>query len=157
MKEKQKKQPQEPKEDRLAQMTETLKRVQADFENYRKQVEKRMEDLRKTATKQLLVELLPLVDHFNLAMLHTSNHKEFRQGIELIHQQLSAVLEKQGVHQIPTENMKLDVEKHEAVEKVNSKEPENTIIKEVQRGYMLRDKVLRPAKVKISTGKEEKP
>ena len=132
-------------------LTEMLQRKQAEFENYRKQQEKRIEDIREQANKDLILQLLPLLDNFNLALKNCqTNGKEFVKGVELIYSQLFTVLENNGVKPIQTDNQDFDPYFHEALMKINSEKPENTIIEELQKGFLLKDRVIRHAKVKVS-------
>lgn len=143
--------------DPLAEMTELLKRTQANFENYRKQQEKRIEEIRAFASKDILLQLLPLLDNLNLALKNSHcNPAEFVKGIELIYSQLFDILENNGVKPILTEKQTFDPCYHEALMKVESELPVNTIVEEWQKGFTLHNKVIRHAKVKISLGKKEK-
>lgn len=142
----------------LQEMKELLQRKQAELENYRKQVEKRFTEIREMASKDIILQLLPILDNFNLALKSAdtnSNPKDFLQGVELIYSQFFSLLENNDVKPMVTENEKFDPYYHEALMKVNSELPENTIVEELQKGFMLGDKVIRHAKVKISTGKKE--
>lgn len=139
------------KEEKIQELTETLQRVQAEFENYRKQVEKREEMTKKRANKELIKEILPILDNFSLA-LKNKDGKEFKEGIELIYSELFSILEEEGVKAIEAEGKEFDPRKHEALLKEKSKEPKNTVIEVLQKGYMLKDEVLRPSKVKVSDG-----
>src|SRR3989344_2758123 len=112
--------PEEPK-DSLAELTELLQRTQANFENYRKQTEKRIEDIKQMAAKDVIVQLLPLIDNFELALKNAHVHpEEFVKGIELIYSQLSGVLQQVGVKPIMTEKTTFDPYLHEALLKVES-------------------------------------
>jgi molecular chaperone GrpE len=152
--------------DPLTQMTELAKRTQANFENYRKQTEKRIEDIRQFASKECIMQLLPIIDNFKLAIetaekqsaQNPSNSSQQTQdllkGIELIYAQLHEVLEKNGVKPIETINQKFNPHLHEALMKIPSDLPENTIIEEFQSGYIMYERVIRTARVKISNGKK---
>ena len=146
----------EEKNGQLEELTELLKRTQANFENYRKQTEKRTSELHEMASKNVLVQLLPIIDNFDLALKNTGNQKQFIEGIKLIRVQLQELLKNNDVEVINTENKEFDPYFHEALMKVSSEEPENQIIEEFQPGYTLHDKVIRHAKVKVSAGKEVK-
>ena len=147
--------PQEPK-DPLAEMTELLKRTQANFENYRKQQEKRIEEIKSLAAKEIILQVIPVLDNFDLALKNSSiNPQEFIKGVELIYSQLLEVLENNGVKPILTENQTFDPFYHEALMRVDSEFPVNTILEEWQKGFTLHNKVIRHAKVKISVGKKE--
>ncbi len=131
---------------------ELAQRTQANFENYRKQVEKRITEMREFATKNIIMELLPILDNFELALKNQG--EGFKEGIELIYAELSKILDNNDVQAIETENKQFDPYQHEALIKEVSDKPENTILDELQKGYTLHDKVIRAARVKISAGKE---
>ena len=135
-------------------LIELLQRKQAEFENYRKQQEKRIEEIKESANKELIIQLLPLLDNFELALKNCqSNQKEFIKGIELIYSQLFTVLENNGIKPMKTENQTFDPYFHEALMKIDSEKPENSILEELQKGFLLKEKVIRHAKVKVSSGK----
>ena len=133
-------------------LKELAQRTQANFENYRKQTEKRIEEIRDMASRNILSELLPIVDNFELALKNTGNVEEFQQGVELIYSQLTKLLQDNNLEQIATENETFDPHLHEALMKVPSDKPEGTIVEEFQKGFILNGKVIRRAKVKISNG-----
>ena len=138
-------------------LTELLKRNQANFENYKKQTESRVQEIRDMAAKDVILQILPIVDNFQLALKSTPQHtSEFAKGIELIYSQLFSVLENNDVKIIETEKKDFDPYLHEALMKVDSELPENRIVEELQKGFTLQGKVIRHAKVKISTGKPVK-
>jgi len=148
-------------QDLLAEMKDLLQRTQANFENYRKQTEKRIEDIRAMASKDMILQMLPILDNFELALRnndHTSEctNETFVEGVELIYSQFFSVLENNGVSVI--NKKEFDPFFHEALMRVDSKLPENTIVEELQKGFLLNDKVIRHTKVKISSGicKEDK-
>lgn len=147
-------------QDPLQEMKELLQRTQANFENYRKQMEKHLLEVRKMAATEVILQILPIVDNFELALKsagHThadgnANKDEFIQGVELIYSQLMGVLQQNDVEPIDTEGKNFDPYVHEALLKVDSDLPENRIIEEFQKGFTLHGKVIRHAKVKISSG-----
>ncbi|MBT3297463.1 nucleotide exchange factor GrpE [archaeon] len=141
--------------DPLTEVTELLQRTQANFENYRKQTEKRVEEIRKMASKDVILQVLPVLDNFELALKNSEKNEEFMKGIELIYSQLVSVLENNGVKIINTDK-NFDPFYHEALMKVDSDLSENKIIEEFQKGYILNDKVIRHSKVKVSSGKKPK-
>ena len=144
----------EQTEQQLAEMKELAQRTQANFENYRKQMEKRMEDFQKIVGKQIILQLLPIIDNFELTIKNSSAEKEhILNAIELIYAQMNTLLENNGITAIETENKEFDRYLHEALMKVESEKPENTIVEELQRGFTLNGQVIRHAKVKISMGK----
>lgn len=127
-------------------------RLQADFANYKKRNEKEREGLVKLGVESLAVELLPVIDNFERAMVMEEVQDEgFYQGIELIRKQLIEVLEKQGIEEIEAANQSFDPDYHYAVQMVDSKDHRsNTVIEVIQKGYILKDKVIRPAMVIVS-------
>ncbi len=140
-------------EDPLNEMKDLLLRTQASFENYRKQTEKRMEEMQKMASREVILQVLPLLDNFNLALKNANcNPEEFKKGVELIYSQFFNVLEDNGVESIKTDDEMFDPYYHEALMKMASDLPENMIIEEFQKGFLLNGTVIRHSKVKISAG-----
>lgn len=130
-----------------------LKRVQADFENYRKRTQKDQEDYTKYAKADLILQILPVLDNFRLAIIHLP--KELEQnawvtGVRHIETQLEQILQGEGVQEIETIGKQFDHKFHEAVEEVESEKPPGEIVEEVTKGYLLLDKVIRHAKVKVA-------
>ena len=137
-----------------------LARRQADFENYRKRTERERSETYNRALGEVVRRLLPVIDNLQRALdaertLETGESNEFRHflhGVELIGKQLGGVLEGLGVEVIPTVGELFDPHVHEAVATEETEEVEpDTIVQEMQRGYRLRDKLLRPAMVKVAT------
>ena len=149
--------PEKPKEQyAVDELKELVQRTQANFENYRKQTEKRLQEMQEFAAKHLIMQLLPVLDNFELALQNTGNVKnDFVNGMELIHRQLLGILEQGGVRPLSLEKgQAFDPYTHEALMKVASDLPENRIITQLQKGYTLHGRLLRPAKVSISAGKK---
>ncbi|MBS3116524.1 nucleotide exchange factor GrpE [Candidatus Woesearchaeota archaeon] len=146
-----------PKEDSLEEMKELLQRTQANFENYRKQNEKRISEMEKLAARHILCEIFPILDNFQLALQNTNHqkHEEFVKGIELIYAQLSSILEHHEIKVMETIGKQFNPYYHEALMKVESDQPEGIILEEFQKGYALHGSVLRHARVKISAGKNK--
>ncbi|PIN87712.1 nucleotide exchange factor GrpE [Candidatus Woesearchaeota archaeon CG10_big_fil_rev_8_21_14_0_10_32_24] len=145
------------KDKALTDMVALLKRTQASFENFRKQTDKRISEIQTSASKNMIIQILPVVDNFHLALKNAPQEKsDFLEGIELIYAQLNSLLEDNKVQIINTENQIFDPYFHEALMKIASEEPENTIIEEFQRGYTLHGNVIRHARVKLSAGKKQK-
>lgn len=138
-------------------LKDLLLRTQANFENYRKQSQKRLEELQQMAARDVLVQLLPVIDNLALALKNVdpAHLEDFVKGVTLISDQFTTLLEELAVHRIPTEG-KFDPFLHEAIMKVPSDKPENIILEEFQRGFTLNGKVIRHAKVKVSAGTENK-
>jgi|TARA_Y100000310_G_C20660760_1_gene804619 molecular chaperone GrpE len=137
----------------LQEMTGLLQRTQANYENFRKQTEVRMQETRHFAARQVITELLGVIDHFDLALKNTKDKDEFEAGMKLIRQQLLMVLTQHGVEEVSVEG-EFNPRAHEAVIKEVHELPENSIIEELQKGYKLGNTVLRYAKVKISAGQK---
>lgn len=133
---------------------EHLQRLQAEFDNFRKRTQKEKEETVKYAAERVIEAMLPILDNFNRAMLASENHQDFAglvQGMELILRQMQSVLAKEGLKEIEALGQPFDPNLHEAVLQIDSKEhPENTVVEELQKGYYLKEKVLRPSMVKVS-------
>ena len=132
---------------------ETLQRVQAEFENYMKRVEKDKEEFVKYAKHDLILKLLHIIDDFGRALNSKEAKEEFVKGVEMIFKQLNKTLHEEGVREISALGEKFDVYRHDIVGKVEGNK-DDIIVEEVRRGYMLKDKVLRPSLVKVSKVKE---
>ncbi len=136
-------------------------RTYADFENYRKRMQREVADFRKYANEQFALELLPVVDHMGLALKHAGESGEtvqgLQQGVELVYKQLRDSLEKIGVKQFIAEGEPFDPARHDAMMQVVTEEvPENTVVQVMQEGYLYHDKVLRHAKVGVSKKPDQK-
>lgn len=131
-----------------------LQRLQADFSNYKKRVGKEKKKLKQNATKELVSELLPVLDNFERALTSSKQDKDMSdliEGLEMVSRQLYDALKKEGLEIIPTVGEEFDPKLHEAVMKVESEDYESGIItEELQKGYLFNDKVLRPAMVKVA-------
>jgi molecular chaperone GrpE len=134
-------------------LMDTLVRRQADFENYRKRVEKERQHDRHRGVESLIESILPVLDAFDRA-LETGDdprYAEYRKGFELIRKQLWALLAKQGVERIDAVGKQFDPHLHHAIESVETTEhEEDTVIAEMQPGYTFHDRVLRPAMVRVA-------
>ena len=142
------KKPKKPNEVRA--LTETVQIVQADFENYKKRTEKDKEEFVKYACQNIVLDLLPILDNFELALKHTKNKEEFVKGIELVYSNLIDILDKKGLKPINALSKEFDPVMHEALMQEKSKEKPGIVIEEFQKGYMINDKVIRPTKVKVA-------
>ncbi len=132
-----------------------LLRKQAEMENFRKRTQKEKDDVRQYAAENLVRSLLPTLDGFERALLHRDHAvpAAFYQGMELIYRELYGVLERAGLSPIDTAGQVFDPYLHQAVETVNAPDRrEHEIVEELQRGYRLKNKLLRPAIVKVATG-----
>jgi molecular chaperone GrpE len=138
-----------------AEANEKYLRTYADFENYRKRMQRDLGDFRKYANEQLALELLSVVDHLGLALKHSveggDSSEGLRQGVEQVYKQFRDILEKFGVKPFKAEGECFDPSKHDAVMQVATTEaPENTVVQVFHDGYSYYDKVLRHAKVGVA-------
>jgi molecular chaperone GrpE len=141
---------QDHKDAKIDELTNDLKRVQADFENYKKRVEKENAKFREYSKAELITKLLPVLDSFDIAIKSTKNNEEFVKGVELIYAQLHSILKEEGLQPICAEGKRCDPYLHEVMLFEKSDRPEDTVLEELQRGYRLKDCVLRHSKVKVS-------
>nr|WP_241734606.1 nucleotide exchange factor GrpE [Paenibacillus alvei] len=129
-------------------------RAQADFDNFRRRTLKEKEDFAKYASAKLVTELLPVLDNFERALATeqaSSEAESFIKGVDMIFRQLGQVLEQEGVKPMEAVGQPFNPEFHQAVMTVDTDEyEEGVVVEELQKGYMLKDKVLRPAMVKVS-------
>lgn len=144
--------PDEQQQDYLNQML----RIQAEFDNYRKRVNREKDEFRKYATEQLLFELLPILDNFGLALTSLEEHvipenHKFLEGVEMIYRQLVQFVEKNGVRELETVGKPFDPMVHNALQQVESTDvPENHVLTEISKGYTMHGKLLRPASVIVA-------
>jgi molecular chaperone GrpE len=133
-------------------LLDRLARMQADFDNARKRVARDQQEFREYALADALKALLPVLDSFERALQARSADKaELRNGVELIHKQLHDALTKLGLRPIPAKGEPFDPRWHEAIEMVDTTEaPDHQVIDELQSGYMLKDRLLRPAMVRVA-------
>jgi molecular chaperone GrpE len=137
-----------------SELTDTLVRRQADFENYRKRIERERQTEHHRGIEGLIESLLPVLDGFEraLAAHDDPGYENYRKGFELIYRQLENILSKKGLEQIDAEGKKFDPNLHHAVESVESADyPDETVIGVLQAGYIFHGKVLRPAMVRVTS------
>jgi molecular chaperone GrpE len=133
-------------------LLDRLARTQAEFENARRRAGKEQQEFRDYALADAIKSLLPVVDSLERALQVKSNAAELRGGVELIYKQLQAALAKLSVHPIVSKGEAFDPRYHEAVEMVETTEaPDHQVIEELQRGYKFKDRLLRPAMVKVAS------
>lgn len=129
-------------------------RAQADFDNFRRRTMKEKEELGQYASMKLLGQLLPIVDNFERAIAAASSNSDYDslvKGVDMIFRQLSQTLDAEGLKPIESVGEPFNPEFHQAIMTVESDEyEEGIVVEEVQKGYMLKEKVLRPAMVKVS-------
>jgi molecular chaperone GrpE len=140
-------------------LMDTLVRRQADFENYRKRVEKEKHHAHRHGVESLIEHILPVLDAFDRALEghDSSADSEYRKGFELIRKQLWAALAKQGLARIESVGKPFNPHFHHAIERVETSEhAEDTVIDELQPGYLFHDRVLRPAMVRVASAPSAK-
>ncbi|NQE46674.1 Protein GrpE [ANME-1 cluster archaeon GoMg2] len=138
-----------------------LKYLQADFENYKKMVVREREMYEMCATEELIKNLLPVIDNLEIAIATSKQSEDdpsFVKGIELIYANLVDVLGKEGLKPIKSVGEKFDPYKHEVLlTALDDELPEDTIVEELEKGYVRGSKVLRTSKVKVSKVKRPSP
>ncbi|HET9839609.1 MAG TPA: nucleotide exchange factor GrpE [Candidatus Angelobacter sp.] len=129
-----------------------LARLQAEFDNYRKRSVRENADFRDFAVADAARTLLPVIDNFSLALKNASAKPEdLRKGVELIHKQLQDVLQRLNVERIPAQGQPFDPNVHEAIEVVESNDvPDHHVLEELQPGYRIKGRLLRPAMVRVA-------
>ena len=136
-------------------LQDRLLRSQAEMDNFRKRTQKEKEEIRQHAAENLIRSLLPTLDGFERALQHRDESvpEAFFKGLELIYRELREVLNRAGLVAVETEGQMFDPYLHQAVETVDAPgHKENEIVEEMQRGYKLKSKLLRPAIVKVAMG-----
>ena len=140
-------------------LKEQLLRAVADFDNYRKRIERERRELSDYAATDVLLELLPIIDNFERALQAPASGDEpfkkadeaFKKGVELIHKQMLDLLRKRGVTLIDALGADFDPNVHQAViHEPSDEHREGEVMQELQRGYKLGDRLLRPAMVKVA-------
>ena len=132
-------------------LQDLLLRRQAEFENYRRRMERERGELFEFANMDSVKALLPIIDDFERALKVESADKEYSRGMELIYQRLFESLKKLGLEPISTEGATFDPHIHHAVDMVDTKEhPDQTVLKEYQSGYYFKGRLLRPAMVQVA-------
>jgi molecular chaperone GrpE len=135
-----------------------LLRVSAEFENYKKRASREMEEFRKFSNQSLIKEMLSVVDNLELAMSSTNGRgavdKGLLEGLEMTHREILKVFEKFDVKPISASGQPFDPTYHEAVMQEETDElPENTVVNELQKGYLIHDRLLRPSMVVVAKSK----
>ncbi len=133
-------------------LLDRLARLQAEFENARKRAVREQQDYREYAVSDTVKSLLPILDSFERALQVSGNNgNDLRSGVELIYKQLQDALVKLGLRQIPAKGEPFDPHLHEAIEMVDTDEVEDHhVLDELQRGYKLKERLLRPAMVRVA-------
>jgi len=132
-------------------LLDRMARMQAEFDNARKRAAKEQQDFRDFASVDTIRALLPVIDSFERALQAKSQAGDFRAGVELIYKQFQDVLAKLGVRPIAAKGEQFDPHVHEAIELVETPDAaDHEVLEEWQRGYKLKDRLLRPAMVKVA-------
>lgn len=133
-------------------LLDRLARLQAEFENARRRAAREQQEYREYAVADAVKSLLPILDSFERA-LHVSatDGNDIRPGVELIYKQLQDSLAKLGVNPVPAKGQTFDPHLHQAIEMVDTEEAQDhQVLEELQRGYKLKDRLLRPSMVKVA-------
>lgn len=134
-----------------------IQRLQADFENFRRQSDKQKEDIVRFANEQLILKFVDIYEDMERVNENSTNDDELKEGYELIYSKMKNTLEKEGLEVIPAVGEKFDINKHEALLVVDSPDYENNeIIDELMKGYTLKDKVIKYSKVRVCKKKSPK-
>jgi molecular chaperone GrpE len=133
-------------------LLDRMARSQAEFDNARKRAAREQQEYRDYASADVIKALLPVIDNFERALNAAQGQaSEFRTGIELIYKQLQDVLQKAGVRRLDAKGKQFDPRLHEAIEMVETQDvPDHEVLEELQSGYMLKDRLLRPAMVRVA-------
>ena len=145
-------------EEQQQQQKDQYLRLAAEFENYKRRTDAERADFFAYAGEKLLTELLPVVDDFNRTMASfekSHDNEALKKGIDLVYAKFRAALEKQGLKEMDSDGKKFDVNLHEAIlQQPDESKDAETILNTVEKGYYLKDKVLRHAKVVVSSKPE---
>lgn len=134
-----------------AELQDRLLRRMAEFENFRRRVEKEKAEIREFAAMEAIRPLLPVLDDLDRALQVETADKEFSRGMELIRQRLHAELQKMGLERVPAAGQKFDPNIHHAIEMRQTEEAEDhSVLEELQKGYTFRGRLLRPAMVRVA-------
>jgi len=133
-----------------AQLFASLQRLQADFDNHRKRMRAERQEWATQAICDLVRELLPVIDNLERATQAAGTVETILSGVEMVHKQFLAILEKYGLSMIESCGLQFDPALHHAIMQVEGAEAENTVVEEMQKGYRLKDRVLRASMVKVA-------
>lgn len=140
-------------ESKITELTSGWQRTQADFLNFKKQAANERLKLISSAGADIVEQLLPVLDHFQLAAKHLPKELEtdnWAQGIKQIEKQFENILFDNGLERIESIDQEFNPQIHEAVEEIESEKPAGTVVEEILSGYKYSGEVLRPAKVKVA-------
>jgi molecular chaperone GrpE len=140
--------------EQIRELEERLKRISADFENFRRRKEEEVTQSRKYASERIIVELLTVIDNFERALTSSQTSvsvDSLMEGVQMIYRQLKGILEKEGLSEIQAQGEPFDPALHQAVMMVeNTDLPDETVTEVLQKGYRLKERVVRPSMVKVS-------
>ena len=145
-------------EEKVNSLQDSLLRKVAEFENYKRRTENDQLNLLKYAAESFILKVLPVYDDLGRSVDHLSesNLESIKEGLKLVHQKFTKILEEQGVKKLETKGKEFDVDYHEALmQQPSAKLEPNTILEEIEAGYMYKDKVIKHAKVVVSQEIEE--
>jgi molecular chaperone GrpE len=138
------------------QLVDRLARLQAEFENARKRAERERLEFRDYAVGNVVEQFLPVIDNFELALKATGSAEQLRSGVELIVKQMEEILRQLQVQQVPTVGVQFDPRQHEALGTIERDDlPDQHVAEEVRRGYKLRERLLRPALVRVASNPKQ--
>jgi len=139
------------------QLVDRLARMQAEFENARKRAERERVEFREYATGNVVEQFLPVLDNFSLALKSTGSAEQLRSGVELIVKQMEEILRQLQVNPVSTVGEAFDPRLHEALGSVERDDlPDQHVAEEIRRGYKLRERLLRPALVRVVSNPKQK-
>jgi molecular chaperone GrpE len=139
------------------QLVDRLARLQAEFENARKREARERTDFRDFAVSGAVEQFLPVLDNFQLALGSAASVEQLRTGVELIVKQMEDVLRSLNVTTVETVGVRFDPRVHEALESIDRTDlPDHQVLEEVRRGYRIRDRLLRPALVRVVNNPQQK-
>jgi len=131
-----------------------LQRLQAEFDNFRKRMVREQSEILKLASQGVISEILPVMDSFERALeheIHGDQFDEYKKGLKIVYGQLYEVMAKEGLSTLEPVGQPFDPTRHEAVMQEESDEyPEDTVVRVVEKGYVLKDRIIRPAKVTVA-------
>jgi molecular chaperone GrpE len=146
--------PDPAKDEKIAELTEKITRMSAEFDNYKKRMTREAEESKKYYNEQIILQLLPIVDNFERAIQHMDNEgdrESMQEGIGLIYRQIVGLLEDSGLEAIETDQQKFDPAYHEAVGTIpDSDAAPGSILTDYETGYLLNGRLLRPSKVMVA-------
>jgi molecular chaperone GrpE len=138
------------------QLIDRTARLQAEFENARKRADRERQDFKDYAMSSVVEKFLPVIDNFELALKATGSTEQLRSGVELIVKQMEEILRSMQVHPVPSVGEEFDPRHHEALGSVEREDlPDQHVAEEIRRGYKLRDRLLRPALVRVASNPKQ--